>query len=152
MRVFKKLFNKEKIDLIEYIAEYKVEHPEVEILVGCDSQNRKKETFYAIVIGLYNPRKGAHVLYSKFEVPREKDNVTRLINEVWFSVEVAEQIRLATDIRAKFIDIDLNPDPKYKSNAALTSAVGIVTGMGYTVRHKGHSPMMTYAADNLVKL
>jgi predicted RNase H-related nuclease YkuK (DUF458 family) len=152
MRVFKKLFNKEKIDLIKYIADYKIEHPEVEILVGCDSQNRKKETFYAIVIGLYNPGKGAHVLYSKFEVPREKDNVTRLINEVWFSVEVAEQIRLETDTRAKFIDIDLNPDPRYKSNAALTSAVGIVTGMGYAVRHKGHSPMMTYAADNLVKL
>jgi predicted RNase H-related nuclease YkuK (DUF458 family) len=152
MRVFKTLFNKEKINLIQYIAEYKETHPEVEILVGCDSQNRKKETFYAIVIGLYNPGKGAHVLYSKFEVPREKDNVTRLINEVWFSVEVAEQIRLATDIRAKFIDIDLNPDPRYKSNAALTSAVGIVTGMGYAVRHKGHSPMMTYAADNLVKL
>jgi predicted RNase H-related nuclease YkuK (DUF458 family) len=152
MRVFKTLFNREKIDLIKYIADYKITHPEVEILVGCDSQNRKKETFYAIVIGLYNPGKGAHVLYSKFEVPREKDNVTRLINEVWFSVEVAEQIRLATDIRAKFIDIDLNPDPKYKSNAALASAVGIVTGMGYIVRHKGHSPMMTYAADNLVKL
>jgi predicted RNase H-related nuclease YkuK (DUF458 family) len=152
MRVFKTLFNKEKINLIQYIAEYKETHPNVEILVGCDSQNRKKETFYAIVIGLYNPGKGAHVLYSKFEVPREKDNVTRLINEVWFSVEVAEQIRLATDIRAKFIDIDLNPDPRYKSNAALTSAVGIVTGMGYAVRHKGHSPMMTYAADNLVKL
>jgi predicted RNase H-related nuclease YkuK (DUF458 family) len=152
MRVFKTLFNKEKINLIQYIAEYKETHPNVEILVGCDSQNRKKETFYAIVIGLYNPGKGAHVLYSKFEVPREKDNVTRLINEVWFSVEVAEQIRLETDIRAKFIDIDLNPDPRYKSNAALTSAVGIVTGMGYAVRHKGHSPMMTYAADNLVKL
>jgi predicted RNase H-related nuclease YkuK (DUF458 family) len=152
MRVFKKLFNKEKIDLIKYISEYKEIHPNVEILIGCDSQNRKKETFYAIVIGLYNPGKGAHVLYSKFEVPREKDNVTRLINEVWFSVEVAEQIRLETDTRAKFIDIDLNPDPRYKSNAALTSAVGIVTGMGYAVRHKGHSPMMTYAADNLVKL
>lgn len=151
MRVFKTLSGRNQVDLISYINEYRIKHPNFEILVGCDSQNRRKETIYAIVIGLYNPGKGAHVLYSRFVVPREKDNVTRLINEVWFSVEVAEQIRVDLDIRAKFIDIDLNPDPRYKSNAALTSAVGIVTGMGYTVRHKGHSPMMTYAADNLVK-
>lgn len=151
MRVFKTLSGRNQVDLISYINEYRVNHPNFEILVGCDSQNRRKETIYAIVIGLYNPGKGAHVLYSRFSVPREKDNVTRLINEVWFSVEVAEQIRVELDVRAKFIDIDLNPDPRYKSNAALTSAVGIVTGMGYTVRHKGHSPMMTYAADNLVK-
>ncbi len=151
MRVFKTLSGRNQVDLISYIKEYRVNHPNFEILVGCDSQNRRKETIYAIVIGLYNPGKGAHVLYSRFSVPREKDNVTRLINEVWFSVEVAEHIRIELDVRAKFIDIDLNPDPKFKSNAALTSAVGIVTGMGYTVRHKGHSPMMTYAADNLVK-
>jgi len=152
MRKFKTLATKTPIELIGYINEYKKTHPELELLIGCDSQNRKKETFYAIVIGLYTPKKGAHVLYTKFEVPREKEHVTRLINEVWFSVEVAEQIRTELDIRAKFIDIDLNPDPKYRSNQALTSAVGIVTGMGYTVRHKGHSPMMTYAADNLVKM
>lgn len=151
MRVFKTLSGRNQVDLISYIKEYRVNHPNFEILVGCDSQNRRKETIYAIVIGLYNPGKGAHVLYSRFTVPREKDNVTRLINEVWFSVEVAEQIRVELNVRAKFIDIDLNPDPRYKSNAALNSAVGIVTGMGYTVRHKGHSPMMTYAADNLVK-
>jgi len=152
MRKFKTLTNKTPIELISYIDDYKKTHPELELLIGCDSQNRKKETFYAIVIGLYTPKKGAHVLYTKFEVSREKEHVTRLINEVWFSVEVAEQIRTELDIRAKFIDIDLNPDPKYRSNQALTSAVGIVTGMGYTVRHKGHSPMMTYAADNLVKM
>jgi predicted RNase H-related nuclease YkuK (DUF458 family) len=151
MRVFKTLSGRNQVDLISYIKEYGINHPNFEILVGCDSQNRRKETIYAIVIGLYNPGKGAHVLYSRFTVPREKDNVTRLINEVWFSVEVAEQIRIELNVRAKFIDIDLNPDPRYKSNAALTSAVGIVTGMGYAVRHKGHSPMMTYAADNLVK-
>lgn len=151
MRVYKKLSNKDRVDLVRYIADYKELHPNFEILVGCDSQNRRKETIYAIVIGLYIPGKGAHVLYSRFQVPRVKDNVSRLINEVWYSVEVAEEIRNATDVRAKFIDIDLNPDPRYRSNAALASAVGIVTGMGYTVRHKGHSPMMTYAADNLVK-
>ena len=150
-RVFKTLVTNKKIELINYISEYATQYPEVEVLVGCDSQNRKRETIYAIVIGLYTPGKGAHVLYCRYITPREKDNVGRLLNEVWNSVEVAEQIKAELDITATWIDIDLNPDPKYKSNAALASAVGVVTGMGYKVRHKGNSPVMTYAADHLVK-
>ena len=104
-----------------------------------------------MVIGLYKPGKGAHVLYSKFSTPRERDDVSRLLNEVWFSTELAEKIREESGLRATWIDIDLNPDPKYRSNQALSSAVGIVTGMGYQVRHKGNSPMMCYCADSLVK-
>lgn len=155
MRRFKTLANRTPIELISYIDEYRKSHPDLELLIGCDSQNRKKETYYAIVIGLYTPKKGAHVLYSKFEVPREKDNVTRLINEVWFSVEVAEQIRTELDVRAKYIDIDINADVKYKSNQALGAALGLARGMGYDVRHKnssdGNFPMITYMCDTLVK-
>lgn len=150
-RVFKTLIRNKTVELVEYIREYIAEHPSTEILIGCDSQNRKRETIYAIVIGLYNPGKGAHVLYSRFNTERERENTVRLLNEVWFSVEIAEKLKAELDVTPTWIDIDLNPDPKYKSNQALTSAVGIVTGMGYRVRHKGLSPVMTYAADHLVK-
>lgn len=150
-RIFKTLVSNQKVELINYIQEYVSQHNDTEILIGCDSQNRKRETIYAIVIGLYKPGKGAHVLYSRFTTSRERENTNRLLNEVWFSVEVAEAIKNELGIKATWIDIDLNPDPKYKSNSALTSAVGIVTGMGYNVRHKGNSPVMTYAADHLVK-
>jgi predicted RNase H-related nuclease YkuK (DUF458 family) len=150
-RIFKKLNDSTKIDLLPYIKEYMDTHSDVQILIGCDSQNRKKETVYAVVIGLYKPGKGAHVLYTRFNTDREKDSVSRLLNEVWFSVEAAESIKKDIGVVARWIDIDLNPDPKYRSNQALTSAVGIVTGMGYQVRHKGNSPVMTYAADHLVK-
>lgn len=150
-RTFKTLIKNDTVQLISYIRDYIKERDNVEVLIGCDSQNKQKDTVYAIVIGLYTPTKGAHVLYSRFNTPREKDNVVRLLNEVWFSVEVAEQLKNELAIIATWIDIDLNPDPKYRSNNALASAVGIVTGMGYKVRHKGNSPIMTYAADQLVK-
>lgn len=149
--VFRTLADNKRIDLISYIGDYLKKNPTTEILIGCDSQNRKRESIYAVVIGLHNPGRGAHVLFSRFQTGRERDNITRLLNEVWFSVEVAEAIRKDLGIVATWIDIDLNPDPKYKSNQALTSAVGIVTGMGYKVRHKGNHPVMTYAADHLVK-
>jgi len=150
-KVYRILSSGTKVDLIKYIKKYVDKYPETEMLIGCDSQNRKQYSIYAIVIGLYRPGKGAHVLYCRFTTPRERENTVRLLNEVWHSVEVAEQIKNELSITATWIDIDLNPDPKYKSNAALTSAVGIVTGMGYSVRHKGNSPVMTYAADHLVK-
>ena len=150
-KVFKTLSGGSDIDLIPYIKKYLSEYPETEILIGCDSQNRDKNTIYAIVVGLYKPGKGAHVLYCKFLTPRIKDSVTRLLNEVWSSVEVAEILKTSLNVIPTWIDIDINPDPRFKSNQALSSAVGIVTGMGYKVRHKGNSPVMTYAADLIVK-
>ena len=63
MRQFKTLNKGKDVELISYIRDYVTQHSETEILIGCDSQNRKRETYYAIVIGLYKPGKGAHVLY-----------------------------------------------------------------------------------------
>lgn len=152
-RQFKTLVKGENVELISYVKNHLNKFPNTEILIGCDSQNRKHETIYAIVIGMYIPQKGAHVLYSRFSEPRVRmeQNQVRLLNEVWYSVEVAEKIKSELGIIAKWIDIDLNPDPKWKSNLALSNAVGLVVGMGYKVRHKGNSPVMTYAADHLVK-
>ncbi len=150
-RQFKTLALSQPVESISYIKDYLERNPEVEILIGCDSQNRDQNTIFAIVVGLYIPGKGAHVLYSRFLTPRMRDSVSRLLSEVWYSVEVAEHLKDKLNVIPTWIDIDINPDPKYRSNQALSSAVGIVTGMGYKVRHKGNSPVMTYAADHLVK-
>ena len=48
--------------------------------------------------------------------------------------------------------MDLNPDPKYKSNEVFRQAVGMVEGMGYNVRYKTLGPIATYCADHLVKM
>ncbi len=151
MKRFKKLSSKESVILCDYIKDYVSKNPETEVLIGCDSQNFDDRTVYAIVVGLYKPGSGAHVLFDKFETKRDPDGFTRLISEVWYSVEIAELIKGQLGIKAKWIDIDINPDPRYLSNKVLSSAIGIVTGMGYKVRHKHCDPMMTYASDKLIK-
>ncbi len=148
---FKKLRDRNSIDLVDYVRSYLIENPEVEILIGCDSQNHLDTTVYATVVALYFPRNGAHVLYCKEITPIERTRQVRLMNEVWKSVEVAEKLRLANLPRAKYIDVDLNPDKRYKSNEVLRSAVGLVEGMGYTVRYKSLGALVTHAADALVK-
>lgn len=140
-----------KVELVDYVRQYLKEHKDAEILIGCDSQNKKRITRYAVCVGLYRPGKGAHVISNVFDTPRERETVVRLINEVWHSIDAAELLIAEGLPRASFIDIDVNPNPKYKSNAAFKQAVGSAEGMGYNVRHKGNYPQMSYAADSEVK-
>ena len=92
-REFKTLSTKQRVDLVKYVKDYTERNPGVEVLIGCDSQNRLLTTVYALVVGLYKPGKGAHVLFSKFSTGRERENTPRLLNEVWSSVEIAELLR-----------------------------------------------------------
>ena len=102
-------------------------------------------------MALYHNGKGAHVLYRRWKADREPVRSVRLLNEVWYAIEAAEYLREAGIPKPKWIDIDLNPDPKYKSNEVFRQAVGMVEGMGYEVRYKSLGPIATYAADHLVK-
>jgi len=151
MKAFKTLYDKKSVDIISYIGDYLSSHKDIEILIGCDSQVKGRETIYALVLAMYTPGKGAHVLYDRFSTPKDREISTRLMNEVWHSINLADELMNAGLPRAKYIDIDLNPDPRYKSNEVLRAAVGWAEGLGYSVRHKGDSPMMTYCADLLVK-
>jgi predicted RNase H-related nuclease YkuK (DUF458 family) len=82
----------------------------------------------------------------------EHNTPSRLLGEVWKSLEMAEFLKENGLPKPTWIDIDLNPDPKYKSNTVLRQAVGMVEGMGYKVRYKHVGALMTYAANHLVRL
>jgi predicted RNase H-related nuclease YkuK (DUF458 family) len=152
MKNFRTLYGKQIPDLIGYIKNYLSTHDNVEILIGSDSQSYgQKKTIYGIVIALYTKGKGAHVLCTRETAPMERNLSTRLLNEVWRSLEVAEYLKENGLPKPAWIDIDLNPDPKYKSNSALRQAVGLVEGMGYKVRYKHFGALMTYAANHLVR-
>ena len=149
---YKRLYDGVKVELENYIKEYMSTKENVEILIGCDSQNFGNKTIYAIVIALYDKGKGAHVIYKRWKTPREHIRSVRLLNEVWYAIEVAEEMKNAGIPKPRWIDIDINPDPKYKSNEVFRQAVGLVEGMGYEVRYKSLGPIATYAADHLVKI
>ena len=153
MKNFRTLYGKPIIDIIGYINDYLVDKTDVEILIGSDSQSfSNSKTVYGVVIALYTKGKGAHVVCTKDTTSFEKDTSSRLMTEVWKAVEVAEHLRNNGLPKASWIDIDLNPDPKYKSNATLRQAVGLVEGMGYKVRCKHEGAMITYTANHLVRL
>ena len=113
MKKFKTMGGKPIPDVIEYIKEYMATHENIEILVGSDSQRYGKEIVYGVVIVLYTKGHGGHVLCAKEKEPIEPALQVKLINEVWKSVEVAEWLKENDIQQVSFIDIDLNPDPRY---------------------------------------
>ena len=147
---FKSLSNGNKIDLIPYIKEFLSKNSNTTIFIGSDSQNTRSTT-YAVVIVLHNPSKGGHVLYAKNNVPRITDRFIRLWGEVEYSLQTANFLVNNGIQKPAFIDIDLNPDPKYKSNQVLRAALGYVESMGYTPRCKPEAMVATYVADAICK-
>jgi predicted RNase H-related nuclease YkuK (DUF458 family) len=148
--VFKSLGNEKVVDLIPYLKEKLSEREDIAIYIGCDSQNIGGKTVYACVIVLHYGNNGGHVLYSKMKIDRIRERFTKLWKEVETSMEVAQYLD-AHGIRAKYIDIDLNPDPRYKSNSVLRAALGFVESYGYTARCKPDAVSASYVADKLCK-
>jgi predicted RNase H-related nuclease YkuK (DUF458 family) len=149
--MYSKFLSSNTFELAAYLKAYLAVNPGVEILTGSDSQNFNQHTVFANVVALYQPGKGAHLVYRKWKTIKKKSTSERLLLEVWEAVHVAEYIRKAGLPKPSWIDIDLNPDVRFKSNEVFRQAVGLVEGMGYRVRYKTLNPMMTYAADYLIK-
>jgi predicted RNase H-related nuclease YkuK (DUF458 family) len=98
---------------------------------------------------LYKEKKGGHVLYAKQRMPRIRDRWSRLWREVELSVALANELQEKGFPKVKFIDLDLNPDPRFKSNDVVRAAVGLVESMGYEARTKPYSLCASYAADKV---
>ncbi len=149
-KIFKKFSGKNINNVYDYVKEYCKTH-NVEILIGTDSQNRGIKTTYSTVIALYTPGHGGHCIYSRWRTPKEKVRSVRLLKEVEESINTAQELINNGCPKPKYIDIDINPNPKYKSYEIYQAAKGWVESLGYKVRFKTIAPLSTCVADWLVK-
>ena len=151
---FKKFTGEKLRNAADYVKEYIKEHKptNIEILIGTDSQNKHRNTVYSTVIVLYNPGHGGHCIFRRWKTQKETVRQVRLLKEVEESINVANELVEAGCPKPKYIDIDINPNPKYKSNEVYQAAKGWVESMGYEVRFKTIAPLVTSAADWLVKM
>ena len=145
--VFKRLSDHRVVDLVDYVRDAINVEEKVRLYIGTDSHNRGDVTVYGTVIVIHYGNRGGHVIYSKEVVPRIRDTFSRLWKEVDLSVQVAEELKAGGVATVDYIDLDYNPDPKYRSNSVLRSAVGYVESMGYVARVKPGAHAASYAAD-----
>jgi predicted RNase H-related nuclease YkuK (DUF458 family) len=148
---WRKLGSGEQISLNEYLHDWLKVNEDHKIYVGCDSHNSGNKTTFAVAVVMHNPSKGGHVIYTKVTLPRMSSRYERLWKEVELSVETAQSMIDNGIQKPDYIDVDLNPDPKYQSNTLLRAAVGLIESMGMEARYKTLSPWAISIADTLCK-
>jgi uncharacterized protein len=156
-------------NIFDYIKNYLKQDKDIRISVGCDSRQHKKWTVYAIVIVFYNEklRNGAHYVFIRHKIPREKTIFNRLYLEALYSLEFAELLdKELNDLYYykhtknhydgshpyKNVEIHLDFNSEYgngknKSNLNYHSLMGVLCSYGFKVIAKPNSYASTCAAD-----
>ena len=139
------------LDLAQYAKDQVNLDKDLRIYVGSDSQNKADHTNLATVVVFHSGnRNGAHVIYRSLKIPRIRDSFSRLWLEVTSSTEIAVFLR-DQGLSIDSIDLDLNEDPKWKSNNVLRSALGYVESLGFEPRWKPFEPYAVRVADTLCR-
>ena len=131
--------------------------PESAVYLGCDSIRYRKGgqmwAKYSTVIALHhNGKNGCQLFYDSVDMPDYGSIKQRMMTEVGFAVQHATDIVEAVGDRHFEIHLDINPDPKHKSNVALKEAAGYVRGaFGFDATVKPNAWAATHAADHAVR-
>lgn len=131
--------------------------PQSSVYIGADSIRYKKNgqwyAKYSTVIILHvDSKKGARLFHKSVDMPDYGNLKQRLLNEVSFAVTAASEIIDVIGDRHMEIHLDINPNPKHKSNVAVKEALGWVKGsLGVDAKIKPASFAATHAADHAVR-
>jgi predicted RNase H-related nuclease YkuK (DUF458 family) len=103
-------------------------------------------------IRFMDSKHGAKIFHRTSEM-RDFGNLRqRLITEAGFAIEAATEIVEVLGNRKLEIHLDINPDPRHKSNVAVKEALGYVKGTtGIDAKIKPESFAATHAADHVVR-
>lgn len=129
---------------------------ETRIYVGCDSKRYSDgRVKYATVVILHIDGRHGCKMYSFIDNEQDYNKATnprmRLVGEAYKAVDIASQIVEDVGDRHFELHLDLNSNPKYKSNTAVKEALGYVMGvLGFDAKLKPYAWASSTAADRLV--
>ena len=103
--------------------------------IGSDSKTYTNHTVVITAICFRELGSGVLVAYQKNKVQNFANITQKLIHEVVVSLEGAQLIQNLTG-EAPTVHADVNPDKEALSNRALSVIVGMIKGMGYSVKVK----------------
>ena len=128
------------------------------IMVGCDSDRFKKNKQwyikFATVIIIHKDSRHGAVIYHHVETVRDYSNSLKqkLMMEVQYAITAGLAIVEDVGDRRFQIHLDLNGNPKHKSNAVVKEACGYVRGtFGFDAHIKPVAPAASYAGDHLCR-
>ena len=147
-RKFQVMGGRLKHDVCDYITAMTSES-DVQVHVGCDSQNHKRHTVYVTTVVFRFPGNGAHVIYRRERVPKILDMWTKLWGETERSVALANLILEECNLRVAQIDLDFNSDSKHASHRLVSASSGYITSLGFESKVKPDLLMAAWAANVL---
>lgn len=147
-------------DAIEAIKESSLSSS---IYVGCDSQkfkikgkkgnpDRVVAKYSTVIIVHMDSKHGSKIFHNTITMPDYGNMRQRLMAEVGYAIETALAIVDHVGDRHFEVHLDLNSDPRHRSNVAVKEAIGYVTGtLGFPPKIKPDAFAATHCSDHAVR-
>ena len=124
----------------------------IKVCIGTDSQVRGPETEFATVVLLLRKGKGGYMFISSDKTLQRMTIKERMLHEVSKSIEVAYHLCPLFDQYKTELEVhaDINTNPRFGSNTALSEAMGYILSMGFTFKAKPDAVAASCCANKVV--
>ncbi|MBI3141277.1 MAG: hypothetical protein HYZ16_00465 [Bacteroidetes bacterium] len=143
----------EILDEVEsIILKEKAKGYRLKVCIGTDSQEHRTGVDFATVIVFLRERSGGFMLIENTRSTGKISIKERMITEVAKSITIAYKLCNLLDRHRVELEVhaDINTDPKFKSNSALSEAMGYILSMGYQFKAKPDAFASSSCADRFV--
>lgn len=125
---------------------------QLKVCIGTDSQVYGEVIEYATVIVFVREKRGGFMF---IKTDKQKAGITvkeRMLNEVAKSIDIAYQLCNMLDKYNIDLEVhaDINTNPQFKSNSALSEAMGYILSMGFIFKAKPNAFASSYCANKIV--
>jgi len=132
------------------VRETKLGH-RLKVCIGTDSQVRGKKIEFATVIVFLREGRGGFMFVSNYHVRTKMSLKERMLHEVSKSIEIAYELCALLDQFKVDLEVhaDINTNPQFKSNPALSEAMGYILSMGFQFKAKPDAFASSSCADKM---
>jgi predicted RNase H-related nuclease YkuK (DUF458 family) len=124
----------------------------LKVCIGTDSQVYGTTIHFATVIVFIREQRGGFMYIADEKVKQKMSIKERMLNEVTKSIDIAYQLCQLLDKYKVELEVhaDINTSPQFKSNSALSEAMGYILSMGFVFRAKPDAFASSYCANKIV--
>jgi predicted RNase H-related nuclease YkuK (DUF458 family) len=124
----------------------------LKVCIGTDSQVKGLEIEFATVIVFVRAGNGGFMFIQNEKIPQKYSIKERMLIEVSKSIEIAYEL---SSLLNKYnlemeIHADINTNPQFKSNEALSEAMGYILGMGFAFKAKPEAFASSTCANKII--
>jgi predicted RNase H-related nuclease YkuK (DUF458 family) len=124
----------------------------LKVCIGTDSQVYGEVTDFATVIVFLRESRGGFMFIHEEKSAQKMSIKERMLIEVAKSIDIAYSLCGLLDRYKVELEVhaDINTSPQFKSNSALSEAMGYILSMGFVFKAKPEAFASSYCANKVV--